>query len=343
MATVTINRTSTLPNTSNKSDFHNLIDTATATVTTLDSTDFISGTSVVMRQSSAPSDTNVVWVDTNTTPYLIRIHDGTEWVGTGGYVVMTNKSGAQRTAGDVVIIDTTNNGAFTVSSTPSDPLAFGVVMETINDGSDGIVAITGSRVTSLKVTGAVSRGDRLCLGTQGRAQVGAANSFAIALASIGGAGTLSEALLIPSSFAVSTVGASGAYVQSLGSGVTPSMAFAFSKSKVVSASRNIATTTQLTITGVGFTPTAVAMIWNIDSTNNSGVGFADSSKTGGSITTMLDSGGNRASGTLGVFSNNISNFNTVTVNSYTSDGVVLDFAKTGTPTGTANVYFLFLG
>lgn len=224
-ASITITRNKTLPNSSDKSDFHDLVDTATASISGIDQTDLGSGVGLVVRQATAPSDTDQIWVDTSVTPYVVRIHDGTEWIATGGYVVMTNKSGGQRTLGDVCVIDTVNDGAFTTTTLYGDPRHVVVVMETIDDNSDGVVATSGGRVTNLKVDSATAKGDWLATAsTAGRASKSFVNCFATALASIGGSGTLSEALLnrnalsLLANASIPAAGTSGQLLQTLGSG-----------------------------------------------------------------------------------------------------------------------------
>mgnify|MGYP001619842240 CR=1 FL=1 len=73
---------------------------------------------------------------------------------------LTNRSGAQREAGDVVIIDTSNDDSFTTTTTEGNVLVLGVVLETTENLATGRVA-TGGYVGSVKVTGATVRGDYL--------------------------------------------------------------------------------------------------------------------------------------------------------------------------------------
>jgi hypothetical protein len=112
---------------------------------------------------------------------------------------MTNKSGAQVTAGDVVVADTTANNSFTTTTTASNPKVVGVVQETIANAAAGIVKHYGT--STVKVTGATSRGDWLRTSTTvGQADpVTSTNppsgAFAIALSSSAGAGTVTAILL----------------------------------------------------------------------------------------------------------------------------------------------------
>lgn len=73
---------------------------------------------------------------------------------------LTNRSGAQRVAGDVVIIDTSNDDSFTTTITAGNVLVLGVVLETVANLATGRIA-TGGYVGSVKVTGATIRGDYL--------------------------------------------------------------------------------------------------------------------------------------------------------------------------------------
>lgn len=106
----------------------------------------------------------------------------------------TNKSGASRSAGDIVRVDSDNDDSFETTTTSGDSLVMGVVAETIADTESGKV-ITGGYVATLTVDGACARGSFLkASSTEAKAtpetSLGA-GSFAIALSSTGGAGTVS--------------------------------------------------------------------------------------------------------------------------------------------------------
>lgn len=70
---------------------------------------------------------------------------------------LTNKSGSQRVAGDVVIIDTANDASFTTTTTAGNVLAIGVVQETIANNATGKVA-TGGYVSLITLNAAATRG-----------------------------------------------------------------------------------------------------------------------------------------------------------------------------------------
>lgn len=177
---------------------HNIVDNAT--ISNLAQAEMAGNTGVVLRQTTTPSDTDALWVDTSITPNIIRHHDGTEYVPSGPYAILTNKSGGQVVAGDVVIIDTANAGSFTTTTSANNIRVIGVVMETIADNADGVIALPGARVTSLNVDATTAVGDFLATATTATQATPTSTipsaCFAIALASRTGAGLIAEALII---------------------------------------------------------------------------------------------------------------------------------------------------
>lgn len=117
-----------------------------------------------------------------------------------GAAKLTNKSGAQRVAGEVVVADTTADSSFTSTTTANASKVIGVVQETIEDDAAGIVKQHGSSL--VKVTGATSRGDWLVTSTtEGAADPDSsadppAGAFAVALTATVGAGTVTAVLMI---------------------------------------------------------------------------------------------------------------------------------------------------
>lgn len=105
-----------------------------------------------------------------------------------------NNSGGSRVAGDVVVISTGADNAFTTTTSAGSTSVLGVVGEAIASGASGMV-ITGGFCTSLKVNAATARGDFLRTSTSaGQAapvSSAAAGVFAIALSATAGAGTVS--------------------------------------------------------------------------------------------------------------------------------------------------------
>lgn len=118
------------------------------------------------------------------------------------------------------------------------------------------------------------------------------------------------------------------------------------KSKVIYQSRDISLTTDLVITGVGFTPASILCFWALDASEFLGLGNSDSDKGGVGITTgtgaaIPQTPGNDVS-TFIFFSTDTNNFNKGVVSTYDSDGVTITWTKTSTPTGTVDMYFLFI-
>lgn len=73
---------------------------------------------------------------------------------------LTNQSGAARSAGDVVVIDTSTNEAFTTSTTSNTVTPIGVVDEAIAVGSNGRVVV-GGYAAAVSTLGTSLRGDYL--------------------------------------------------------------------------------------------------------------------------------------------------------------------------------------
>lgn len=161
---------------------HNLVDNGT--VTGVDETTLASGRGLVVRSTSQPSNTNSLWVDTNFSTPLIKVYTGAAWVPNGPYAVLTNKSGGQRVAGDVVVVRTDADSAFTTTTTANDTTIAGVVMETVADNASGVVALPGA-ICDVKVTGATTRGQFLASSTTlakaDPSTAGVPGAFAIAL------------------------------------------------------------------------------------------------------------------------------------------------------------------
>lgn len=351
MANITIIRNKTLPNSSDKSDFHDLLDTATASITNIEQTDLASGIGTVVRQATAPSDTDQIWVDTSATPYIIRVYDGSEWIATGGYAVLTNKSGGQRTLGDVCVIDTTNPGAFTTTTLYGDPRSVVVVMETIDDNSDGVVSVAGGRVTNLKVDSAVAMGDWLATAsTAARAAKSYVNSFATALASIGGSGTLAEALLnrnslsVLSNASIPASGTSGQVLTTGGAGANPAWAANFVFKTYTFSRAEASGNGTVSLTGFGKTPKGIVAMGGKNGADNAfrAWGFYDFTNyaQGDSDTNAFHNAANTTR-LLTMQSNAAEGFN-VTATA-TADGADLTFTRVGSGSGTFSGIIFLIG
>ena len=123
-----------------------------------------------------------------------------------------NNSGSTINLGDVVVVDTSLDNAFTTTTTIGNPLVLGVAGESIASGSNGKV-ITGGYVAQINVESSTSRGEFLrTSSTAGKAKPEpnfTAGCFAIALSS----GSTSVSALIIGS-------ASGQYLPLIGGRLT---------------------------------------------------------------------------------------------------------------------------
>lgn len=123
--------------------------------------------------------------------------------------VLTNGSGATRSAGDVIIYSTGADEEFTTTTTVGDAKVIGVVKDaTIANAASGEVALAGTVNDVLCTTGAVARGDFLqSSATAGQAQAGAGGAFAIALEAkgAGSTGLVSAVIIHPNSVALEMV------------------------------------------------------------------------------------------------------------------------------------------
>lgn len=122
-------------------------------------------------------------------------------------IPLTNKSGAERDEGDVVVVDTSTDDAFTTTTSTGNTCVLGVVQETIANDAEGRVLVAGYAAT-VEVDGATTRGQFLKTGTTaGLATPTAtfdAGVFAKALSAVGAAGQVSAVL-----FGTSTEGGGG--------------------------------------------------------------------------------------------------------------------------------------
>lgn len=129
---------------------HNLIDAATVTNIDKDDTDS-SNTSFIHIGSTSPGSPYVGlhWFDTSTN--ILKRYDGTVFVpvASADSMLLTNKSGGQVVAGDVVIVDVTTDESFTTTATANNQTVFGVALETISNNSSGTVAFSGKHKVNI--------------------------------------------------------------------------------------------------------------------------------------------------------------------------------------------------
>lgn len=141
MATITKGYTFGATEQVTNTKLHSLVDSAT--ISGIAQADLAAATGVVSRGTSAPSDTDQLWVDTNFTPPLLKFYDGTNWVPVAEANIFTNKSGATATLGQVVIIDTATNEGFKYTSTAGDTKWRGIVAESIANNASGVLVSRG--------------------------------------------------------------------------------------------------------------------------------------------------------------------------------------------------------
>lgn len=110
--------------------------------------------------------------------------------------------------------------------------------------------------------------------------------------------------------------------------------------KIITATKNVADSNALgTYTGVGFTPTSIEAVAEIDATSAQSTGFSDSA--GASACVAINASAQAESADVLIYLQPSGGaFHKATISSYTSDGFVLLWTKTGSPTGTGNLKFL---
>lgn len=121
-------------------------------------------------------------------------HDGTDFTGVSPTVrFLTNRSGATRSVGDVVIIDSDNATSYVTTTSEGSTALPCIVLESTTNLSVGLVLLAGY-VTSMAVTGATSIGNYLRTSTTAGSAISGSTFisgvFAIALTSTAGSGTV---------------------------------------------------------------------------------------------------------------------------------------------------------
>lgn len=99
----------------------------------------------------------------------------------------------------------------------------------------------------------------------------------------------------------------------------------------------------LAITGAGFKPSAVLILANISGTSATSIGFSQGS-TDLSIQNAHSKTANTWENDLGdciLLQTGASDFVTGDVSSFDSDGITLNFTKSGSPTGTSRILVMF--
>jgi hypothetical protein len=113
--------------------------------------------------------------------------------------------------------------------------------------------------------------------------------------------------------------------------------------KFVTATRDMtAATGNQVITGVGFSPKAIIAINAVNGTSAYSIGMATALGAGGWGSTYKDAAGNvNTQGALIPYLETATGAHqSASIASFDADGFTLSWAKTGAPTGTANLFFL---
>lgn len=112
-------------------------------------------------------------------------------------------------------------------------------------------------------------------------------------------------------------------------------------SKIISTTRDMtAASGDVSYTGVGFTPTALICLSNVDAgTNTHSIGVADSALAEAHLG-RLANGNNYTEALLLTAETSSNNYQTAVVKTFDADGFTLTWAKTNSPTGTLKLTFL---
>lgn len=164
-------------------------------------------------------------------------------------LLMTNKSGGSVAAGDVVIIDTGNDNAFTTTTSGQSTSAIGVVMESIANNATGRVQVSGY-VPLINVPASVTRGHFIETHTVAKQAVGNATRRL------------------------------GTFGQFLTGGTTPT-GFLWGRPEVTTAGSGMATDTLADAKGDAFYGTGADTIGKLAVGSNGQVNQADSSQSTG--------------------------------------------------------------
>lgn len=117
--------------------------------------------------------------------------------------------------------------------------------------------------------------------------------------------------------------------------------FTIGPNKVVTTTHDVSVTGTQAITGVGFKPTSVTIVANINSTSNCSWGMSDGTtneciaNTSGTFSGLAVS-----SACIDLIQTVGSVFAIAVVTTFDTDGLTLTWSKTGSPTGTANLKIL---
>jgi hypothetical protein len=112
------------------------------------------------------------------------------------------------------------------------------------------------------------------------------------------------------------------------------------QTKLISTTRDLtAASGSVSYTGAGFTPTAAWVVSAI-TFGVEWVGHADSARSAGGRYSIAGATTNYPAATFFTLETSSGNLQSASIASYDSDGLTLTWTKTGSPTGTASIYFL---
>ena len=113
------------------------------------------------------------------------------------------------------------------------------------------------------------------------------------------------------------------------------------RSKIITSSKSMTDASgNVSYTGVGFEPSAIACLAFINAGPYNSIGFADANKTGVAMTTYGANTLTDNNTLIAIYSAGGENKQTAIVKSYDTDGFTLTWTKAGSPTGSAFLYFL---
>lgn len=190
MATVTRGYTFGSTEQVTNTKLHTLVDSAT--VSNIAAADFVSGVGTVTSSTSAPSATDGLWVDTNTTPPTLKIYNGTIWVPADELNILTNKSGISLSPGAVTVISTGTAESVTTTSAQGNVSWRGIALQTVSNNATGVFKAQGY-VPAITLETSASAGCFLITSTATGKAVQAASGTAGIFAVVTTAGTASAA------------------------------------------------------------------------------------------------------------------------------------------------------
>lgn len=161
-ATITRGKTFGATESVTNTKLHELVDNAQ--ISGIDQTNLEAGLGLVVRSTSAPSDTDAVWVDTSVSPPLLKIYTGAAWVS----IFTAPQAPVTLTDGATPALDASLGRTFKLTAAgdrtiavPTNPSADQkIIIEHVASGADRTLALNsgtggfrfGSDITGLTIT-----------------------------------------------------------------------------------------------------------------------------------------------------------------------------------------------